>query len=115
MTEPTSFDSNTKGATSESIAITYFLKKGLHVFTNVSRSGPVDIITFSSITGEIKLWEVKTENYRLSGPKKGSRIGRNRRNTKFTDIINMIYVDLKTQEVREGVRYEKSIRRSSGG
>ena len=114
MTEPTSFDSNTKGATSESIAITYFLRKGLHVFTNVSRSGPVDIITFSSITGEIKLWEVKTENYRLSGPKKGSRIGRNRRNNKFTDIINMIYVDLKTQEVREGVRYEKSIRRSSG-
>ena len=114
MTEPTSFDSNTKGATSESIAITYFLRKGLHVFTNVSRSGPVDIITFSSITGEIKLWEVKTENYRLSGPKKGSRIGRTRRNTKFTDIINMIYVDLKTQEVREGVRYEKSIRRSSG-
>ena len=65
-------------------------------------------------TGETKCWEVKTENYRLSGPKKGSRIGRNRRNTKFTDIINMIYVDLKTQEVREGVRYEKSIRRSSG-
>ena len=109
MTERTSFDTNTKGTISESIVTTYFLRKGLHVFTNVSRSGPVDIITFDSNTGEVKLWEVKTENYRLSGPKKGSRIGRNRRNKKFTNIIDMIYVDLKTLKVREGVRHEKSI------
>ncbi len=109
MIELTTFDTNTKGTISESIVTTYFLRKGLHVFTNVSRSGPVDMITFNSDTGDTKLWEVKTENYRLSGPKKGSRIGRNRRNKKFTKIINMIYVDLETLKIREGVRHEKSV------
>tara|TARA_R100000654_G_C2590333_1_gene113145 strand:+ start:59 stop:391 length:333 start_codon:yes stop_codon:yes gene_type:complete len=110
MTEHTLFDTNTKGAISESTVTTYFLRKGLHVFSNTSRSGPVDLITFNPDTGERQCWEVKTENYRLSGPKKGSRIGRRRRNTKFTDIINMVYVDLETHAVREGIRYDKSVR-----
>ena len=96
-------DKNRQGCLSESIAIVYFMKKGLDVFKSFQTNGPVDLITFDRDTGQSQCWEVKTENYRLSGPKKGSRIGRPRRDKRFTKIINMLYVD-KNGEVREGKR-----------
>ena len=83
---------NRKGCLSEKTAIVYFLKKGLDVFDSCQTNGAVDLMTFDPITGESKAWEIKTENFRLSGPKKGTRIARPRRNTKFTKIIHMLYV-----------------------
>ena len=94
---------NRIGTLSEKRAICYFVEQGLDVFDSSQDTGPVDMITFNSNTGETKCWEVKSENYRLTGPKKGSRICRNRRNIKFTKIIHMIYVD-KDGTIREGVR-----------
>ena len=92
-----------RGTLSEKIAICYFVEKGLDVFDSCQCTGPVDLITFNPTTGKIKCWEVKSENFRLTGPKKGCRIARTRRNKKFTKIINMIYVD-KTGKIREGSR-----------
>ena len=96
-------NSNRIGTLSEKRAICYFVEQGLDVFDSSQDTGPVDMITFNPNTGETKCWEVKSENYRLTGPKKGSRICRNRRNIKFTKIIHMIYVD-KDGKIREGVR-----------
>ena len=96
-------NTNRIGALSEQRIICYFLEKGLDVFDSCQCTGPVDLITFDPTTGEIKCWEVKSENFRLTGPKKGCRIARTRRNKKFTKIINMIYVD-KTGKIREGSR-----------
>ena len=92
-----------RGTLSEKIAICYFVEKGLDVFDSCQCTGPVDLITFNPATGEIKCWEVKSENFRLTGPKKGCRIARARHNKKFTKIINMIYVD-KKGKIREGLR-----------
>ena len=92
-----------RGTLSEKIAICYFVEKGLDVFDSCQCTGPVDLITFDPTTGEIKCWEVKSENFRLTGPKKGNRISRCRRNKKFTKIIHMIYVD-KDGTIREGTR-----------
>jgi hypothetical protein len=96
-------NSNRIGTLSEKRAICYFVEQGLDVFDSCQDTGPVDMITFNPVTGETKCWEVKSENYRLTGPKKGTRIGRNRRNIKFTKIIHMIYID-KDGTIREGVR-----------
>ena len=94
---------NKQGCLSEQIAIVYFMKKGLDVFDACQTNGPVDLITFDRDTGQSQCWEVKTENYRYTGPQKGYRIGRTRRDKRFTKIINMLYVD-KNGEVREGKR-----------
>ena len=52
---------------------------------------------------EKKCWEVKTENYRLTGSRKGVPLSRARRNKKFTKIIHMIYIN-KEGKIREGKR-----------
>ena len=95
--------SNKRGAISEQQAVLYLLREGVDVFTNCQHTGPEDMITFNPETGETKCWEVKTENYRLTGPKKGTAIGRSRRDTRFTKIIHMLYVH-KNGNVREGTR-----------
>ena len=94
---------NRTGTLSEKRAICHFVEQGLDVFDSCQDTGPVDMITFNPNTGETKCWEVKSENYRLTGVKKGNRISRRRRNKKFTKIIHMIYVD-KNGSIREGVR-----------
>ena len=96
-------DKNRQGCLSEKRAICYFVEKGLDVFDSCQDTGAVDLITFNPDTGEVKCWEVKTENYRLTGPQKGWRIGRPRRDKRFTKIINMLYVD-RNGEIREGKR-----------
>jgi Holliday junction resolvase-like predicted endonuclease len=92
-----------RGTLSEKIAICYFVEKGLDVFDSCQCTGPVDLITFNPDTGEIKCWEVKTENYRLTGSRKGVPLSRARRNKKFTKIIHMIYIN-KEGKIREGKR-----------
>ena len=92
-----------RGTLSEKIAICYFVEKGLDVFDSCQCTGPVDLITFNPYTGEIKCWEVKTENYRLTGSRKGVPLSRARRNKKFTKIIHMIYIN-KEGKIREGKR-----------
>ena len=96
-------NTNRIGALSEQRIICYFLEKGLDVFDSCQCMGPVDLITFNPETGQIKCWEVKSENFRLSGPKKGNPISRVRRNKKFTKIIDMIYIN-KEGKIREGKR-----------
>ena len=94
---------NRRGAISEQQAVLYLLKEGLDVFLSCQDTGAVDLMTFDPETGEARLWEVKTENYRLSGPRKGDPIGRTRRDIRFTKIIHMLYVD-KNGEIRKGTR-----------
>ena len=95
-------NSNKIGALSEQRVICYFLEKGLDVFDSCQTNGAVDLITFNPETGELKCWEVKTENFRLSGKKKGYAISRGLRNKKFKSIINLLYVH--NGECREGKR-----------
>jgi len=71
---------NRKGCYSEKVAICYLMEKGLDVFDSCQTNGVVDLITFDPDTGETKCWEVKTENFRLSG------------NKKFKSIIHLLYV-----------------------
>ena len=92
-------NSNKIGAISEQRVISYFLEKGLDVFYSCQDTGPVDLITFNTTTGEVKCWEVKTENYRLSGPKKGNPISRRRRNKNFTKIIINIFMITRQIEI----------------
>ena len=94
---------NRVGTLSEKRAICYFVEQGLDVFDSCQDTGAVDMITFNPKTGETKCWEVKSENYRLTGIKKGNCISRSRRNIKFTKIIHMIYV-AKDGTIREGTR-----------
>ena len=91
-----------RGTLSEKIAICYFVEKGLDVFDSCQTNGTVDLITFNPDTGEVQCWEVKTENFRLSGNKKGNTISRGLRNKKFKSIINLLYVH--DGECREGKR-----------
>ena len=79
------------------------MKKGFDVFDSCQTNGPIDLIAFDSDKIKIVLYDVKSENFRLTGPKKGSRISRPRRDKKLTKLINMIYVD-KDGSVREGKR-----------
>ena len=103
---------NRIGTLSEKKAICYFVEQGLDVFDSCQDTGAVDIITFNPITGETKCWEVKSENFRLTGPKKGSRISRPRRDKKLTKLINMIYID-KDGSVREGKRKKRTKERKN--
>ena len=89
------------GCFNEKVAILYLMKQGLDVFDSQQTHGTVDIMTFDPKTGRIKAWEVKSENYYLSGPRKGKRITRTRRNKRWRRKIHMLYVD-KDETCREG-------------
>jgi hypothetical protein len=93
---------NRKGCYNEKIAICYLMAKGLDVFDSCQTNGAVDLITFNPDTGDVQCWEVKTENFRLSGNKKGVPISRGLRNKKFKSIINLLYVH--NGKCREGKR-----------
>ncbi len=94
---------NKRGCWSEKIAIAYLMEKGFDVFDSCQTNGPVDLVAFDSKKIKIALYDVKSENFRLTGPKKGSRISRPRRDKKLSKLINMIYID-KDGSVREGKR-----------
>jgi hypothetical protein len=79
------------------------MEKGFDVFDSCQTNGPVDLVAFDSKKIKIALYDVKSENFRLTGPKKGSRISRPRRDKKLSKLINMIYID-KDGSVREGKR-----------
>jgi len=61
----------------------------------------IDLVAFDRKLKKVSLFEVKSENYRLTGPKKGTRISRGRRDRTLNHIINMLYVD-KDGKIREG-------------
>ena len=69
------------------------MEKGFDVFDSCQTNGPVDIIAFDRELHTVALFEVKSENRRLSGPKKGSRISRVARDKNLSHMINMLYVN----------------------
>jgi hypothetical protein len=48
------------GAVSEMLAAAYLLRRGYEVFRNVSSSGPIDLVAIHRVTGETRLFDVKT-------------------------------------------------------
>jgi len=84
---------NKRGCWSEKIAIAYLMEKGFDVFDSCQTNGPVDIIAFDRQLHTVALFEVKSENRRLSGPHKGSRISRVARDKNLSHMINMLYVN----------------------
>jgi predicted phage terminase large subunit-like protein len=95
---------NRKGCYNEKIAICYLMAKGLDVFDSCQTNGAVDLITFNSDTGDVQCWEVKTENFRLSGNKKGVPISRGLRNKKFKSIINLLPPDAKKEFIKYALK-----------
>jgi Holliday junction resolvase-like predicted endonuclease len=92
---------NKRGCWAEKIAIAYLMNKGFDVFDSCQTNGPVDLVAFDRELQTVALFEVKSENYRLTGPKKGTRIARARRDKTLRHVINMLYVD-KDGKIREG-------------
>lgn len=86
-------DKNKLGCWAEKIAIAYLMEKGFDVFDSCQTNGPVDIIAFDRQLHTVALFEVKSENRRLSGPQKGSRISRVARDKNLSHMINMLYVN----------------------
>ena len=81
--------------------IAHLMNKGFDVFDSCQTNGPVDLVAFDRKLQTVALFEVKSENYRLTGPKKGTRISRARRDKTLRHVINMLYVD-KDGKIREG-------------
>lgn len=54
------------GASAESLAKAWFLSEGYEVFSNVSPSGPVDMVTIDK-GGQIRCWDVKGSRVSSAG------------------------------------------------
>ena len=92
---------NKRGCWAEKLAIAHLMNKGFDVFDSWQTNGPVDLVACDRKLQTVALFEVKSENYRLTGPKKGTRIARARRDKTLRHVINMLYVD-KDGKIREG-------------
>ena len=83
------------GDYSENAAIAYFQKTNHFVFKSCQSHGAVDRVTINMDTGELKLWDVKTQNFR----KDGTTISRlPRRKRVGNRVINLIYYDTKKEK-----------------
>ena len=63
---------------------------GYHVFKGNQTNSPVDLIALNPKTLEVRLFDIKTRNYR----KDGSKIARNARNP----LVELLYVDINKKE-----------------
>ena len=70
-------DKQKVGDVNELKATIKFLKEGYWVFRIVSPKGPIDMVIVNEKTGEVRLIDVKTTNYRQSW-KPGTKIHRQR-------------------------------------
>ena len=83
-----------KGDYSENAAVVYFQKNNYFVFKACQSHGAVDLITINE-NKELKLWDVKTQNFR----KNGTTIHRLPRQKRVGNrLINIIYYDIEKEK-----------------
>jgi len=83
-----------KGCYAENIAICFLQEKDYYVFKQCQTQSAVDLVAIDPLTFEIRMFDVKTQNYRKDGTyiNRVPRIkGKN---------IEIILVDLKTKKCR---------------
>ena len=83
-------NSNLKGCFAENLSVCYLQEMGYHVFKGNQTNSPVDLIALNPKTLEVRLFDIKTRNYR----KDGSKIARNARNP----LVELLYVDINKKE-----------------
>tara|TARA_R100000963_G_C4633873_1_gene98329 strand:+ start:626 stop:907 length:282 start_codon:yes stop_codon:yes gene_type:complete len=83
-------NSNLKGCFAENLSVCYLQEMGYHVFKGNQTNSPVDLIALDPKTLEVRLFDIKTRNYR----KDGSKIARNARNP----LVELLYVDINKKE-----------------
>ena len=81
---------NLKGCFAENLSVCYLQEMGYHVFKGNQTNSPVDLIALDPKTLEVRLFDIKTRNYR----KDGSKIARNARNP----LVELLYVDINKKE-----------------
>tara|TARA_R100000687_G_C6403321_1_gene142948 strand:+ start:489 stop:770 length:282 start_codon:yes stop_codon:yes gene_type:complete len=81
---------NLKGCFAENLSVCYLQEMGYHVFKGNQTNSPVDLIALNPKTLEVRLFDIKTRNYR----KDGSKIARNTR----SPLIELLYVDIDKKE-----------------
>ena len=81
---------NVKGCFAENLSVCYLQEMGYHVFKGNQTNSPVDLIALNPKTLEVRLFDIKTRNYR----KDGSKIARNARNP----LVELLYVDINKKE-----------------
>jgi|TARA_R110002020_G_scaffold225204_1_gene435321 Holliday junction resolvase-like predicted endonuclease len=81
---------NLKGCFAENLSVCYLQEMGYHVFKGNQTNSPVDLIALDPKTLKVRLFDIKTRNYR----KDGSKIARNARNP----LVELLYVDINKKE-----------------
>ena len=83
-------NSNLKGCFAENLSVCYLQELGFHVFKGNQTNSPVDLIALDPKTLKVRLFDVKTRNYR----KDGTKISRNAR----APEVELLYVDITKKE-----------------
>ena len=83
-------NSNLKGCFAENLSVCYLQELGFHVFKGNQTNSPVDLIALDPKTLKVRLFDVKTRNYR----KDGTKISRNAR----APEVELLYVDIAKKE-----------------
>ena len=83
-------NSNLKGCFAENLSVCYLQELGFHVFKGNQTNSPVDLIALAPKTLKVRLFDIKTRNYR----KDGSTISRNAR----APEVELLYVDVAKKE-----------------
>jgi len=81
------------------MAIVHLMKMGNLVFKTIHDTGCVDFVTVDR-KGKINLYDVKTKSIRKSGNRKGHHISRPRTPLQKKLRVNIIYVDIESQEIQ---------------
>ena len=83
-------NSNLKGCFAENLSVCYLQEMGYHVFKGNQTNSPVDLIALDPKTLKVRLFDIKTRNYR----KDGSTISCNAR----APEVELLYVDITKKE-----------------
>ena len=81
------------------MAIVHLMKMGNLVFKPLHDTGCVDFVTIDK-NGKINLYDVKTKSVRKTGRRKGHHISRLRTPLQQKLGVNIIYVDVESQEIQ---------------
>ena len=77
----------------------HLMKMGNLVFKTMQDTGCVDFVTIDK-NGKINLYDVKTKSVRKTGKRKGHHISRLRTPLQQKLGVNIIYVDVESQEIQ---------------
>ena len=83
-----------KGISSKLSVMRRFVEDGYYVYNETNNTGPVDFVAINSISGDVRLIEVKTMSFRNKGPQKNTMISRSLTPVQKSLGVEMIYYNL---------------------